>query len=138
MSVIKAKTYTTLEGIEVDLFPNEAYHLIGILGAQTDKTSTKLYNDLSNAVSRAINEPASTIVVRNETARESYKMAGGTRKFGQPETLVDNIVEFKYSGIQRRVANPVIVANKLSGVELMRGDENTNQYKTYFLEWINK
>lgn len=142
--LIKAKAYIpaikTLEEVDITLNPDEAYWLVGVIGAQTDAMARKIYDALSDSIAKETGENKYRVHESNEFSRAAHKMATGNRKgYGEVVSLKpeDKTVSFYYEGLWREVSNVSIKGRHLSGVELTRAGKVTEQFKTYLLTKIN-
>jgi len=141
--LVKAKAITPkpvvkeLDEVELTLNSNDAYLLVGILGAQTDSASERLYNGLTRAIAAETGEVAPLIIKRNSIANAASKRANETRVYGGNS---DKHLEFVYDGLVRTVINPVIEGRNglLKGFEMTRGQAPSEQFKSYRLSKIGR
>jgi hypothetical protein len=130
-----------LKELEITLDAADAYWLLGVIGAQTDETARRLYNDLLNTFQSETGERAVDLNKRDDYGAAS-RMANHNRLYGGVANLEDapkvKIITFNYDGHSRRVTDPFIDGQLLKGFETHRGIVETNQYKSYRLDRIGK
>lgn len=126
---------TPLRDVTLNLEPDEAYYLIGLLGATTDEAGKDLYDALTDEVGKNTNQQASTIVLRNPVANKAFNSIRNGRFSGTPNSEPQTIT-FVYEGLTRVVKDPTFDGNLLKGFELRRGERHTNQFKSYRVEKI--
>lgn len=135
-----APVKNTLSSVVVELTADEAYWLIGVVGAQTDNLARKLYENLTGEIAAETGESRHSFIHMNPITRDALKMATSNRKgYGEAsEPREEKNISFRYHGLDREVvASSISIKGRLlCGVEEKRSGKITNQFKTFYLDDI--
>jgi hypothetical protein len=143
MATVNANSVTKvveLQSVDISLSGDEAYYLIGLLGATTDGGGKDLYNALCNAVEKSTGERGDTIFINNRVAKDAYHSIRNGRFSGTPNSTApeSKTITLVYDGYERVVKDPTFEGTLLKGYELNRGGKVSEQFKSYRLDKIGK